>query len=743
MENKNFSDHFVHNCSNAKMESIYMMYITIENLSKRYSGVENPVLDIDKPFTIPLNSMVVVLGYSGSGKSTLVNILSLIDVPDIKHFRTQKKPIIIFQMQNEQIVVKYVQISNKIVIKPFLIENKNDGKGRYISPSYVRNKYFSYIFQEPYLHPNFNIEKNIKTPLFINKETLEEKNITEIISHIGLKEHGKKYINEISGGEKQRVSILRGLISENPIIFGDELTSNIDINKAQDILYTIKQRVNTKNQSFIWVTHDLHLTQRYADNIITIKDAKLLLNNNTGDINDLLEFMQISSTEKKNKLSNEPTYTKIKVNFKEKCNYFFSYALLDLFKKRKVKRKYLSYRPTTDFLISFFSIFFILLFLLSIMKMGYATNKFLSIKLSDPRINNLKITSSRELALDLTNQDINDIKLKIGKNLRHITPIYMATISIKKYKSTRTSLSHTNPFTFERNDPILSSIIKEKKEFLTSESKINGIIIKKEIFEKSLKYPPHINEIEISINKVKTVVPVIKTEQALPLDSIYMIRKEFYLKSYDDSNLEKKPMMSFILLYPNDIHEITKIINAIENMTDGGIKKYEIDDASDLLNKLEIISEIELLIYCFTTISLIAILIISIAYTFITIFRNINKKRNEIGVFLAYGMKKSFFYTFYLIEGFILWLTTTIVSYLIYWLTIQPMIDNYFTSGKFDLALYIKDSIKIPIENSHLALPYEWILGLYGASFFIVCIIFILLISRIINKLPVQLMKEI
>ena len=719
-----------------------MDYIKLVNISKRYPGVEQPVINIDKPFSIPLNKIVVILGYSGSGKSTFLNLISLIDVPDIEHFSTKKKPTIIFQIQNESIVVEYIQESNIVHIKPHLID-KNGNKKK-LCPGEVRNKFFSYIFQDPYLHPNFNIEKNIKTPLFINSETLENKSISEIICHIGLDGHGKKYVNEISGGERQRVSILRGLIAKNPIIFGDELTSNIDYKKALKILSTIRKRVAKENQSFIWVTHDLHLTREFADNIVTIKNGRLLLNENTGNINDVLELLHISNdVNDKNQHTNEPTYLKNKVRLKEKCNYFISYALLDLFKKRKVKRKFLSYRPTTDFMVSFFSIMFIILFLLSIMKMGHATKTFLSIKLSDPRINNLKIKSSRELALDLTTQDIYEIKNKIGSKLRHITPIYMATVSIKRYKSNRNSLRHSNPYTFERNDPILNSIITDKQKFLNSETLINGIIIKKEIFEKSLKYPPNINEIELSINKTKKVVPVIKTEESLPLDSLYMIRKEFYLNSYDKTNNEKKPIMSFILLYPNDIHDINTIIDHINNMTDGGMKKYEIESASDLNNKLEIISEIESLIFYFTSISLLAILIISFAYTFITIFRNINKKRSEIGVFLAYGMNKRFFYIFYLIEGFILWMTTTVSSFALYGLIIQPMINTYFTSDKFNLALYVKDTISVSVENAQLALPYEWIISLYGASFLIICIIFVFLISGLINKLPVRLMKEL
>jgi len=706
-------------------------YIILENISKTYPG--KIVLDIDF-FQILLNKIIVILGYSGSGKTTLINILSLLDIPDKVHYKTRKEPKITIKTINDTFEISYntKQLKDEIIIKS--IENNIK-----YSASEIRNIIFGYIFQEPYLHPNFNVENNIKTPLFINRTTIDQNDISELVNQIGLKGHAYKYINDVSGGEKQRIAILRGLIMQSPVIIGDELTSNIDYKRAITILDIIKQRVNEKKCSFIWVTHDVHLTAAFADIIITIKNGTLTWNENPKKESKILNLLKIEKHSNNN--IKEIQYNKKKIGIRETINYFVSYAIMDLFKKVSNDKSIIKYKPTTDFWIGFISITFVLLFLLSIMKMGYATNEFLTAKLSDPRINNLRIKTSGYLAEGLSLQDVEKIKAETGMYLKHITPIYMANISIQKYKSKRKKFMHRNPYTFEANDPVINSIIKNKKPFLNSKTDYDGLIIKKDIFTKILNYPPDEQEVEITINRITKKVPVIVTEEPLPIDSFYLIRKQFYIDTFTNNIREKKPELVFILLYPKDIHYINNITSIIKKMEIEGTKLYEIVSASDIDNKLEVIDEIELLIGYFTIISCFAVLFISIAYIFITIYRNINKKRSEIGVFMAYGMKKSFFYIFYIIEALIIWLSTTLTSYVIYICTINPIINKNFTSGKFDKALDINPELLISIQNVQLDLPHEWIFILYSLSFYILISIFIFLVRNFIKNLPIKLMK--
>jgi len=684
----------------------------------------------------------------------------------------------------------------------------------------IRNKYFGYIFQDPYLHPNFNVENNIKTPLFISKKSINKNSFKKILSRLGLEIHIKKYINDVSGGERQRVSIFRGLIMDNPIIVGDELTSNIDYKKGYEILWLIKNRVNNtlyfdKNEyiyffknlnrvdfkilkpyieilknnykymfiikkgripykilvnienslekflpeerkkfgsqygtTFIWVTHDIHMAKKFADKIITIKDSKLDISENPNNFDKLINLLDNNNDDNVELALNKEPYYNVEnvLSFFKRFKYFFSYALLDIFKTTK---SFFKFRPSADFLISFISILLVMLFLLSIIKLDHATNKFLSVKLSDPRINYLRIKASRVLAGGLTDKHIKDLRkhfLYHKIEIKHIAPIYAENIGIKKYKQKKKTLMNDVVFTFNSYDPIINDLIKNKLPFINDNDNYKGIIIYKPNFINVLKYPEYSKEILIDINNRTEIVPVLAIDKPLPLDSYYLIRKKYYFEAYmgNDMNIEK-PNMDSIIIYPKDIHDMPSIVNILNTLKNGGIANYEIVSASDLVNMLGVINELESLIGLISFGSIVAVALLSIAFIMITVYRNINNKKKEIGIFLAYGMKSTFFYKFYLIESCILSFISSISSYILFNCIINPFI-NQKISGKFSNVIENIDprlkAFSSNVDPNDLNIPKYYEIYLYIGISILICFVFYFLIKNIIKKLPVELMKR-
>lgn len=700
-------------------------YIKLENISKTYK--EKTVLKI-KEAIIPLGEVIAILGYSGSGKSTLINILSLIDTPDEIFYDKNSKPLITINLKDEKYLVEY----NKEKMKVWY-------EGKLVPTNEVRNRIFGYIFQDALLHPNFNLEFNIKTPLLIDNSKIEKNCFDYISKSIGLKEHINKFSNEISGGQEQRASILRGLIKKSPIIVGDELTSNVDYKRSIQILTLIKNFIKEENKSFIWVTHDVHQTAEFADKIITIRDGELNIKDNPKNEEDILQFLSQDKILRDEKSLVKLNCEKDGINLIDKLIYIFPYAFRDLFKPTKYE--YL-YKPTTDFLVSFASITLVLIFLLTIIKISYSTQKFLEIKLSDPRINYLKITPSKFLAdNDLTMKDVSFIEKELKNKLKTIAPIYETTLYIQHVKGRGFKSVGGTAITFGANDEVINYILENKKEFVNyvgkdDNNRSHGIVIRKDILTKSLKYPADTEKLTIKMDSIIQEVPIVVTNSPLPSGKSAILRKEFYLKSYSNEDFDRKPKMAYILIYPKNIHDTTLIVKKIKDM-----KKYDIDSALDVDNKIKVIHDIEGLIKKFTYTSFIAILLLSVSFIILTVYRSIVKKQKEIGVFLAYGMKKFYFMAFYAIEALILWVTTTFIS-----INIFNFVNSYINN------LFVKDSknpfgltnlpINIEVNITSLNLSTDWFIILYGSSFIILISIFVILIFNLIKKSPIKLLKD-
>ena len=173
--------------------------------------------------SLKAGSIVTIMGKSGSGKSTLLNILSTLDIAD----------------------------QGSININGKNIKNLPDD-----DISYIRNSYIGFIFQFHHLLPDFTILENILMPSWIKKGKNKLELALELLDTLGLIELKDKYPLELSGGEKQRVAVIRALINTPKILFADEPTGNLDEKNALILVDLFKKINRDYNVSILLTTHN-------------------------------------------------------------------------------------------------------------------------------------------------------------------------------------------------------------------------------------------------------------------------------------------------------------------------------------------------------------------------------------------------------------------------------------------------------------------------------------------------------
>ena len=138
----------------------------------------------------------------------------------------------------------------------------------------VRQKIVGFVFQEFYLVDSLTLKENILLPLYISNKPYREIEslILENAKRFEIDKILDKYPTEVSGGEKQRISIARCILKDAPIVILDEATASVDVDNESYIQEAISEVV--KNKTVLVIAHRLN-TSRDADNISVIKEGNI------------------------------------------------------------------------------------------------------------------------------------------------------------------------------------------------------------------------------------------------------------------------------------------------------------------------------------------------------------------------------------------------------------------------------------------------------------------------------------
>ena len=214
--------------------------IKFENVTATYT--EN-VGVFNLSFHIPIGELVFLMGPTGAGKSTVLRTI-------------------------------YRDIS--ITDGTLLINGEDVGKIRRRHVPRFRRK-IGMVFQDYRLIPDRTVFENISLPLHIegvSKKHIKEK-VYDIGEKVGLKKRINNYPSQLSGGEKQRVSIARALVKEPLVILADEPTGNLDPNVSDEIL-DLLEIATESGAAVLMSTHNFPLVQPRRKRFIELNEGRLV-----------------------------------------------------------------------------------------------------------------------------------------------------------------------------------------------------------------------------------------------------------------------------------------------------------------------------------------------------------------------------------------------------------------------------------------------------------------------------------
>jgi putative ABC transport system ATP-binding protein len=220
------------------------MLIQMQGLSKVYQmdGVKVEALR-NVSLDIAAGEYVSIMGPSGSGKSTLMNLVGCLDTPTAGQYHLDG--LLVSQMDDDQLAT-------------------------------VRNKKIGFVFQTFNLLPRSSALQNVELPMQYAgvERTLRREQAVHALESVGLGHRIGHKPTEMSGGERQRVSIARALVNDPAIILADEPTGNLDSRTGVEIM-AIFDQLHAAGKTIILVTHDQNIGQ-HAKRAVRILDGEIV-----------------------------------------------------------------------------------------------------------------------------------------------------------------------------------------------------------------------------------------------------------------------------------------------------------------------------------------------------------------------------------------------------------------------------------------------------------------------------------
>lgn len=221
--------------------------ISLDHVSKQYQTGVDALKDIS--LRIDKGEFVFVVGKSGSGKSTFIKLL----------------------LKELDPTSGRLHIAGRLVNK---LKRKQ-------VPMYRRN--IGVVFQDFRLLKDKTVFENIAFAQRIIGRNKREiiRNVTTMLTIVGLSDKAGAYPNELSGGEQQRVAIARALVNQPTILLADEPTGNLDPQNAWEIMMLL-QEVNKMGTTVVVVTHNNDIVDVMQKRVVTLENGKLIRDDKKG-----------------------------------------------------------------------------------------------------------------------------------------------------------------------------------------------------------------------------------------------------------------------------------------------------------------------------------------------------------------------------------------------------------------------------------------------------------------------------
>jgi iron complex transport system ATP-binding protein len=224
--------------------------VEIKNLLKTYN--QKKVVD-DVTLKIEKGTMTSFIGPNGAGKSTLISIITRLIAKDSGDIRIDGKDVLKTDSNELAKKISVLKQSNSINLKLTVRELVSFGRF-----PYSKGK--------------------------LTKE--DKKKIDESLDYMELRDMENKFLDELSGGQRQRAHIAMVIAQDTEYIFLDEPLNNLDMRHSTQIMKILRRLVDELGKTILIVIHDINFASCYSDNIVALKDGKIVKQGRACDVID-------------------------------------------------------------------------------------------------------------------------------------------------------------------------------------------------------------------------------------------------------------------------------------------------------------------------------------------------------------------------------------------------------------------------------------------------------------------------
>ena len=191
----------------------------MQQYNKKHTILQECSIDVDK------GDMIAITGQSGIGKSTLLNIIGCLDQPSSGNYWLNQQDL------------------TKLTLK---------------EQALIRKETFGYIFQQYWLIKHLTILENVELALSYSNtiNSHHQQTAIQALKRVGLEQHLHHYPIHLSGGQQQKASIARAIVTNPSIIIADEPTGALDNNSSLQVMHLLRDINISQGTTMIVVTHD-------------------------------------------------------------------------------------------------------------------------------------------------------------------------------------------------------------------------------------------------------------------------------------------------------------------------------------------------------------------------------------------------------------------------------------------------------------------------------------------------------